>query len=125
MGTTVSDAPPAASRPKRALPPLMQLTDRAAERLGALYAAAEAGKLLDHLARVLQARYVRRRSGRRRVHAHALQEIGAIQPRPSHPHPDMNRRQGRIGHLHQVEDLGTAWLANADGAHGREGSASW
>ena len=50
MSTTASDATappaPAAPRPKRALPPLMQLTDAAAERLRALYAAAEAGKLL-------------------------------------------------------------------------------
>ena len=45
MATTTTDAP-AAPRPKRALPPLMQLTDTAAERLGALYAAAEEGKLL-------------------------------------------------------------------------------
>ena len=45
MGTTTAtDAP--ASRPKRALPPLMQLTDAAAARLLALYAAAEEGKLL-------------------------------------------------------------------------------
>ncbi|WP_043362652.1 iron-sulfur cluster assembly accessory protein [Belnapia sp. F-4-1] len=33
-------------RPRRALPPLMQLTDAAAERLRALYAAGEAGRLL-------------------------------------------------------------------------------
>ena len=33
-------------RPKRALPPLMQLTDAAAERLQALYAGGEAGRLL-------------------------------------------------------------------------------
>jgi iron-sulfur cluster assembly protein len=43
MGTT-TDAPP--SRPKRALPPLMQLTDAAAERLRALYASGEEGRLL-------------------------------------------------------------------------------
>jgi len=51
MGTTITnsaapDAAAAAPRPKRALPPLMQLTDNAAERLHGLYAAAEAGKLL-------------------------------------------------------------------------------
>ena len=46
MATTTTDAPPATPRPKRALPPLMQLTDAAAERLCALYAAAEEGKLL-------------------------------------------------------------------------------
>lgn len=34
------------SRPKRELPPLMQISDAAAERLRALYARAEAGKLL-------------------------------------------------------------------------------
>ena len=45
MGTT-TDTPPAAPRPKRALPPLMQLTDAAAERLRALYAASGEGKLL-------------------------------------------------------------------------------
>ena len=39
----VTDAP---ARPKRALPPLMQLSDAAAERLRALYAKGEAGKLL-------------------------------------------------------------------------------
>ena len=38
-----TDAP---ARPKRALPPLMQLSDAAAERLRALYAQGEAGKLL-------------------------------------------------------------------------------
>ena len=35
-----------APRPKRALPPLMGLSDAAAERLRALYAAGEHGKLL-------------------------------------------------------------------------------
>lgn len=34
------------ARPKRALPPLMQLSDAAADRLRALYAAGEQGKLL-------------------------------------------------------------------------------
>jgi iron-sulfur cluster assembly protein len=38
-----TDAP---ARPKRSLPPLMQLSDAAAERLRALYAKGEAGKLL-------------------------------------------------------------------------------
>lgn len=38
-----TDAP---ARPKRALPPLMQLSDAAAERLRALYAKGEQGKLL-------------------------------------------------------------------------------
>jgi iron-sulfur cluster assembly protein len=38
-----TDAP---ARPKRALPPLMQLSDAAAERLRTLYAKGEAGKLL-------------------------------------------------------------------------------
>ena len=42
MSTT---APPPA-RPKRALPPLMQLTETAAERLRGLYAAGEGGRLL-------------------------------------------------------------------------------
>ena len=41
MSTTI-DAP----RARRALPPLMTLSDAAAERLRALYAKAEAGKLL-------------------------------------------------------------------------------
>ncbi len=45
MSTTTDTAAPA-SRPKRALPPLMQLTEAAAARLGALYASADAGKLL-------------------------------------------------------------------------------
>ena len=44
MSTTADT--PAAPRPKRALPPLMQLTDAAAERLRALYAAGDEGKLL-------------------------------------------------------------------------------
>jgi iron-sulfur cluster assembly protein len=35
-----------AARPKRELPPLMRLTDAAAERLRALYARGEQGKLL-------------------------------------------------------------------------------
>ena len=43
MGTT-TDSP--APRAKRALPPLMQLTEGAAERLRALYAAGEEGQLL-------------------------------------------------------------------------------
>ncbi|MCB4821021.1 HesB/IscA family protein [Roseicella aerolata] len=34
------------ARPKRALPPLMQLTDAAAERLRRLYASGEEGRLL-------------------------------------------------------------------------------
>jgi iron-sulfur cluster assembly protein len=38
-----TDAP---ARPKRALPPLMQLSEAAAERLRALYEKGEAGKLL-------------------------------------------------------------------------------
>ncbi len=41
MSTTTT-----APRPKRALPPLMTLSDAAAERLRALYAKGEAGKLL-------------------------------------------------------------------------------
>ena len=45
MGTT-TDTPPATPRSKRALPPLMQLTETAAERLRSLYAAGEEGKLL-------------------------------------------------------------------------------
>ena len=45
MSSTTDTAAPA-PRPKRALPPLMQLTEAAASRLGALYAAADAGKLL-------------------------------------------------------------------------------
>ncbi len=45
MGTT-TDTPATTPRPKRALPPLMRLTEAAAERLRSLYAAAEEGKLL-------------------------------------------------------------------------------
>jgi iron-sulfur cluster assembly protein len=41
MSTTTTQA-----KPRRALPPLMQLTDAAAARLAALYAGGEAGKLL-------------------------------------------------------------------------------
>jgi iron-sulfur cluster assembly protein len=41
MSTTTTQ-----SKPRRALPPLMQLTDAAAERLATLYATGEAGKLL-------------------------------------------------------------------------------
>lgn len=41
--STTTQAPP---RARRALPPLMQLTDAAADRLRGLYAKAEAGKLL-------------------------------------------------------------------------------
>jgi len=40
--STTTEAP----RPKRALPPLMQLSDAAAERLRTLYAKGEEGKLL-------------------------------------------------------------------------------
>ncbi|ONG49002.1 Fe-S cluster assembly protein HesB, partial [Pseudoroseomonas deserti] len=42
MSTTQTTNPPA----RRALPPLMQLSDAAAERLRALYAGGQAGKLL-------------------------------------------------------------------------------
>jgi iron-sulfur cluster assembly protein len=41
--STTTDAP---ARPKRALPPLMQLTDAAADRLRRLYEKGEQGKLL-------------------------------------------------------------------------------
>ncbi|GAA0587599.1 iron-sulfur cluster assembly accessory protein [Craurococcus roseus] len=44
--STTTDTHAATPRSKRALPPLMQLTDGAAERLRALYAAGEEGKLL-------------------------------------------------------------------------------
>jgi iron-sulfur cluster assembly protein len=43
MSTTLDQT---SARPKRPLPPLMQLTDAAAERLRALYAKGHAGKLL-------------------------------------------------------------------------------
>jgi iron-sulfur cluster assembly protein len=42
MSTTTTNPP----RARRALPPLMQLTEAAAERLGKLYAKGEQGKLL-------------------------------------------------------------------------------
>jgi iron-sulfur cluster assembly protein len=42
MSTTTTTT----AKPRRALPPLMQLTDAAAARLAALYAGGEAGKLL-------------------------------------------------------------------------------
>jgi iron-sulfur cluster assembly protein len=42
MSTTTTPT----AKPRRALPPLMQLTDGAAARLAALYAGGEAGKLL-------------------------------------------------------------------------------
>jgi iron-sulfur cluster assembly protein len=41
MSTTTTQA-----KPRRALPPLMQLTDAAAARLASLYAGGESGKLL-------------------------------------------------------------------------------
>jgi iron-sulfur cluster assembly protein len=41
MSTTTTQ-----SKPRRALPPLMQLTDAAAERLATLYATGESGRLL-------------------------------------------------------------------------------
>jgi iron-sulfur cluster assembly protein len=41
MSTTTTEA-----KPRRALPPLMQLSDAAAERLAKLYAGGEKGKLL-------------------------------------------------------------------------------
>ena len=44
MSTTTETPPPA--RQKRSLPPLMRLTDAAAERLRVLYASGEQGKLL-------------------------------------------------------------------------------
>jgi iron-sulfur cluster assembly protein len=42
MSTTTTNPP----RARRALPPLMQLTEAAAERLSGLYASGEAGRLL-------------------------------------------------------------------------------
>ena len=42
MSTTTTNAP----KPRRALPPLMALSDAAAERLRALYAKGDGGKLL-------------------------------------------------------------------------------
>jgi iron-sulfur cluster assembly protein len=46
MSTNTSTSTTTPAKPRRALPPLMQLTDAAAERLGALYAGGEQGKLL-------------------------------------------------------------------------------
>jgi iron-sulfur cluster assembly protein len=48
MSSTTTTSPPAdiPRRPRRELPPLMRLTESAAERLRALYAAGESGKLL-------------------------------------------------------------------------------
>ena len=47
--TTTTETPPPGApprKPRRELPPLMRLTDAAAERLRALYAAGEEGRLL-------------------------------------------------------------------------------
>ena len=44
--TTDAGNPPPPARKRRALPPLMQLTDRAAERLRALYEKGGEGRLL-------------------------------------------------------------------------------
>ena len=44
MSTTLGS--PASAKPRRALPPLMRLSDAAAQRLRALYEAGQAGKLL-------------------------------------------------------------------------------
>jgi iron-sulfur cluster assembly protein len=44
--TTANTTAAPAQKPRRALPPLMQLTEAAAARLAALYAGGEAGKLL-------------------------------------------------------------------------------
>jgi iron-sulfur cluster assembly protein len=46
MSTTTTNTTAPLARARRALPPLMQLTDGAAERLRGLYAAGEAGRLL-------------------------------------------------------------------------------
>jgi iron-sulfur cluster assembly protein len=46
MSTIATQATAAPPRPRRELPPLMRLTDAAAERLRALYAGGEAGRLL-------------------------------------------------------------------------------
>jgi iron-sulfur cluster assembly protein len=42
----ISTSSPVSPRPRRALPPLMQLSDRAAERLQQLYASGQQGSLL-------------------------------------------------------------------------------
>jgi len=44
--TTANTTAAPAQKPRRALPPLMELTEAAAARLAALYASGEAGKLL-------------------------------------------------------------------------------
>jgi iron-sulfur cluster assembly protein len=44
--TTANTTAAPAQKPRRALPPLMELTEAAAARLAALYAGGEAGKLL-------------------------------------------------------------------------------
>ena len=44
--STIPATTNAATKPRRALPPLMALSDRAAERLGRLYAGAQKGMLL-------------------------------------------------------------------------------
>jgi iron-sulfur cluster assembly protein len=44
MSTTTN--PPAPAKPRRELPPLMQLSDAAAARLSSLYAGGQAGRLL-------------------------------------------------------------------------------
>ena len=46
MTTIAIQTAPAAKRPSRALPPLMSLSDAAADRLRALYGSAHAGQLL-------------------------------------------------------------------------------
>lgn len=46
MSATTTNPPQTPARPKRELPPLMQLSDTAAERLRALYEKGEQGKLL-------------------------------------------------------------------------------
>ncbi len=46
MSATTASPPTPAARPRRALPPLMRLTDAAAARLARLYEGGQAGKLL-------------------------------------------------------------------------------
>ena len=57
---------------------------------------------------------------RRRIRAHALEKIGAVDGGSAHPHAYLTARRLGGRHVAQLENLGTAELGDDDGTHGYE-----
>ena len=71
---------------------------------------------LDHFAGAFQPED-RRRTGRRRIEALPLQQIGAIHRRRAHANADVVRPELRTRNLADVENVLVAGLIEDDGAH--------